>query len=151
MSREQKMKVVRSSVVCFVTGRKESSRKGRWEKQPFTLRVSVFVGARGLCLWPKIFLNQPAASLSADLDKPGHAHSLSFPSSHSCNLSYFDHLYLYSCNSHIDHSDNTRHEPAASLTEIILVFSFVAAADSCLHVKVAYAEAPVFPRPSLEL
>ena len=35
------------------------------------LRVSVFVGARGLCLWPKIFLNHPAASLSADLDEPG--------------------------------------------------------------------------------
>jgi hypothetical protein len=79
MSREQKMKVVHWSVVCFVTGRKESSKKGRWEKQPFTLRVSVFVGARGLCLWPKIFLNQPAASLSADLDKPGRG-SIAFVS-----------------------------------------------------------------------
>jgi hypothetical protein len=32
-----------------------------------------------LCLWPKIFLNQPAALLSADLDKPGRG-SIAFVS-----------------------------------------------------------------------
>jgi hypothetical protein len=64
MSREQKMRVV-----CFVTEERVKQENGRWEKTAFTLRVSVFVGARGLCLWPKIFLNQPAASLFADLDK----------------------------------------------------------------------------------
>lgn len=117
-------------------------------KTAFTLRVSVLVGARGLCLWPKFFLNQPAASLSADLDKPGRAHYISFSSSHSCNLSSFADLYLYSCISNTYNSGDTRHDTLPGLTEVILVFSFVAAADSSLHVKVVFAEAPVLPRSS---
>jgi hypothetical protein len=63
MSREQKMRVV-----CFVTEGRVKQEKDDGRKQPSRCEFRSLL-ARGLCLWPKIFLNQPAASLSADLDK----------------------------------------------------------------------------------
>ena len=138
-----------SQVSCASLLQERVKQERTMGKTAFTLRVSVFVGAPGLCLWPKIFLNQPAASLPADLDEPRHVYCLFFPPSHSCSLSYFPVLYLHSCNSHIDHSDDIRHDSIMSLPEIILTLPLLRRPTQLLHVKVVFAEVPVHPRPSV--
>lgn len=147
MSREQKRESF-TGVVCFVTEERVEQQR-TMGKTAFTLRVSVFVGARGLCLWPKIFLNHPVASLSADLDTPRHAHCLSFPSSRSCNMSSFRDLYSYQGNSHTDHPKNTRYDTIPSLTEIVFTSPLLRRPTHVWHVKVVFAEVPASLRPSL--